>query len=79
MAFKKRMKLGRFSDKNPEEEAAAEEAERAETEAIKVGSRCEVSLKGVPARRGVVMYVGEWKGVRKEKVTEGDVSFQDSR
>ncbi len=62
-AFKKRMKLGRFTDKDPaaEAEAAAQlEEERLLAEGIVVGSRCEVSVVGGMARRGTVMFTGEW-------------------
>lgn len=61
-AFKKRMKLGRFADKDPtaEAEAAAKlEEERVATEAIVIGTRCEVTGGGGMAKRGVVMFTGE--------------------
>ena len=63
LAFKKRMKLGQFAERDPaaEEEARArEEAEKREAEAIPVGSRCEVTLPGTTAKRGTIMFVGEY-------------------
>ena len=61
-AFKQRMKLGRFADKDPvaEAEAAAkEQQEKEETEAILIGARCEVTLAGSSmAKRGTVMFAG---------------------
>ena len=62
LAFKKRMKLGRFAKGNPEAQAEAEEREKQEkasVEAVPVGSRCEVTLPGIAPRRGTVMFVGE--------------------
>lgn len=56
------MKLGRFADKDPvaETEAAAkEQQEKAETEAVPIGARCEVTLAGSSmAKRGTVMFAG---------------------
>jgi tubulin-folding cofactor B len=62
LAFKKRMKLAQFVERDPaaEEEARArEEADKREAEAIPVGSRCEVTLPGATAKRGTVMFVGK--------------------
>lgn len=49
-AFKMRHKLGQFGDK-PEEPIKVDH--------IKVGDRCEVTVKNGPARRGQVKYVGK--------------------
>ncbi len=56
MAFKMRNKLGRFSDSAA---AAAAKADEEKAEHIKVGDRCEVTVKGVNPRRGQVKYVGK--------------------
>ena len=61
-AFKQRNKMGQFKEKTPEElqqekEQAQKEGEAAK--AIAVGSRCEVTVKNAPRRRGVVMFVGK--------------------
>lgn len=59
LAFKKRMKLAQFAERNPE---AAEEMERKQKEAadaIPVGSRCEVTVAKAAPKRGTVMFVGE--------------------
>lgn len=61
LAFKKRMKLGRFADKDPEAEAKAaakDEEERLLAESIALGARCEVTVPGAMPKRGVVMFVG---------------------
>ena len=62
LAFKKRMKLGRFADTDPEAEANAAakvEEERQLAESITVGARCEVTLPGATPKKGVVMFVGK--------------------
>ncbi len=62
LAFKKKMKLAQFAEKDPEEVRKAEEKERKEkelAEAIVVGSRCEVALPGAMPKRGTVMFTGE--------------------
>lgn len=56
------MKLGRYADKDPAAEAEAatkEQQEKAETEAIPIGARCEVAITGSSmAKRGTVMFAG---------------------
>ncbi len=65
LAFKKRMKLGRFTDGDPAaqaeaqaREAAKEQQEKEEAEAIPIGGRCEVALPATTAKRGTVVFVG---------------------
>ena len=58
-AFKRRMKLGRFAEKDSKA-GADPEAEEREADAIPVGSRCEISLPEYAPRKGTVMFVGEW-------------------
>ena len=60
-AFKQKMKLGRFSDRNDDtarEKVLQEEEQLASR--ITVGSRCQVTVSGAPSRRGTVMYVGKY-------------------
>ena len=62
LAFKKRMKLGQFAERDPTaiaEAAARDEAEKMAAEAVPVGSRCEVALPGTVPKRGTVMFVGK--------------------
>ena len=59
LAFKKRMKLGQFADRSAASEEAGER-EKEMAEAITVGSRCEVTVGQTAAKRGTVMFVGEW-------------------
>jgi len=42
-----------------DDDASKLDEERLAAEAITVGSRCEVTLPGVPPRRGLVMFVGK--------------------
>lgn len=82
-AFKMKNKLGRFS-------ADPAKNEQDETELLKninVGSRCEVTIKNMPPRRGTVMYVGKlgsmqgnFVGVRyDEPYGKNDGSFENVR
>ncbi|XP_073822250.1 tubulin-binding cofactor B [Musca autumnalis] len=65
-SFLKKNKMGKFN----EEEQKREDAKRLEKEALEkqkaeqctVGSRCQVTLKGYPTRRGTVMYNGPLEG-----------------
>ena len=52
------MKLGRFAEKDPEEDKRREKEEEELAQSISIGSRCEVSILKATAKRGVVMFVG---------------------
>ena len=54
-AFKEKMKLGRFADKDAQ---SIEKKEEEIAQNISLHSRCEVNLPGVPPKRGEVMFVG---------------------
>jgi tubulin-folding cofactor B len=67
LAFKKEHKLGRFAKDN-------ESNEQSISNDIKVGQRCEVSVKGLPKRRATVRFVGNtnfksglWVGVEYDE------------
>ena len=71
LAFKKKMKLAQFAEKDPDaskEAAAREMEEKKMAEAIAVGSRCEVVLPGSMPRRGIVMFTGIKHLIQRGKV-----------
>ncbi|XP_013102361.1 tubulin-folding cofactor B [Stomoxys calcitrans] len=65
-SFLKKNRMGKYN----EEEQKREEAKRLEKEALEkqkaelctVGSRCQVTVKGCPTRRGTIMYNGSLEG-----------------
>merc|ERR1711942_227167 len=93
-AFKRRNKLGRFSEADPAAAKAAEaEAARKAAEeerlasSMAVGSRCEVSVPKAPVRRGTVAFNGTthfkpgiWIGIKyDEPVGKNDGSVDGHR
>jgi len=77
-AFKERNKIGRFNEEEvkKKEEAARlkEEAEDEKAKTISVNDRCEVTVPGQAARRGVIKFVGKvdfkpgsWIGVHYDE------------
>ncbi|EDV28120.1 uncharacterized protein TRIADDRAFT_53386 [Trichoplax adhaerens] len=73
-AFKKKNKIGRFSEDFEKKQQEKEELERKESERVQVGSRCEVTLDNSMKRRGVVKFVGKthfkpgyWVGVQYDE------------
>jgi len=82
-AFKQKMKIGQFTEMDPEEKAKKEEEiKKKEEELIKkekflsenVGARCEVSIPGQAGRRGKVAYAGKtefkagfWVGIQYDE------------
>lgn len=76
-AFKMQNKLGRFAEdaaKREEETARREQLESEKAASIGVDSRCLVTVKGQPTRRGTVAYVGTtnfkpgvWVGIRYDE------------
>ncbi|XP_041379331.1 tubulin-folding cofactor B-like [Gigantopelta aegis] len=83
-AFKEKMKLGRFAERDPESKLKEEEEA---TKAISIGARCEVTTPKAPPRRGVVMFVGKthfkegyWIGVKcDEPLGKNDGSVDGQR
>lgn len=93
-AFKRRNKLGRFSDADPaavkaaEAEAARKAAEEEQMAAsMTVGSRCEVAVPKAPVRRGTIAFNGTthfkpgiWIGIKyDEPVGKNDGSVDGHR
>lgn len=78
-AYLMRNKLGKYSDLAEAEtqkriEEMEQEKEAALAKAITVGNRCEVCLPGLPAKRGLVQFVGQthfkdgvWVGVQYDE------------
>ncbi|KAL7056894.1 hypothetical protein AAHC03_019400 [Spirometra sp. Aus1] len=81
LAWKKRNKIGKFKELDPEEARKAEEkrlateaAEKALIEKMKVGDRCEVRIPQQPTKRGEIMFLGltkfkegQWVGVKYDE------------
>jgi len=93
-AFKRRNKLGRFSETDPaaakaaEAEAARKAAEEEQmASSMTVGSRCEVAITKAPVRRGTVAFNGTthfkpgiWIGIKyDEPVGKNDGSVDGHR
>ena len=57
LAFKKKIKLGQFSEQNRE---GAEEGEKKMADAIAVGTRCKVTVGETSPKIGTVMFVGKY-------------------
>lgn len=63
LAFKKKMKVAQFAEKDPEamrETEAREREEKEMAEAMALDSRCEVVLPGAMPRRGTVVFTGKY-------------------
>lgn len=62
-SFMKKHRIGHFNEeemaKKKAELAAQQEAQKAAADAISVGSRCKVQVRGQPTKLGTVMYVGK--------------------
>lgn len=90
-SFLKRNKLGQYNEEEMMKKEAEQKQKLAEekalTEAIPVGSRCEVQVAGQPNKRGTVMYAGltefkpgYWIGVKyDEPLGKNDGSVNGKR
>lgn len=89
-AFKEKMKVGQYKEKDETEKLEKEKQEleeKAKAESIKIGQRCEVRVSNEMAKRGTIMYVGltefkpgYWIGVKyDEPLGKNDGSVQGKR
>ncbi|XP_028651678.1 tubulin-folding cofactor B [Erpetoichthys calabaricus] len=86
-SFLKKKKAGRFKEEDMEKEADKEAEEKAATENVTVGSRCEVTIPGQPRKLGTVMFVGKaefkpgyWVGIKyDEPLGKNDGSVNGKR
>ncbi|TMW50588.1 hypothetical protein DOY81_004323 [Sarcophaga bullata] len=65
-SFLKKNRMGKYNEEEQKREEAKrkekEELEKQKAELCTVGSRCQVTVKGCPTRRGTVMYNGPLEG-----------------
>ncbi|XP_065357850.1 tubulin-folding cofactor B [Calliphora vicina] len=65
-SFLKRNRMGKYNEEEQQREDAKrkekEELEKHKVDLCTVGSRCQVTVKGCPTRRGTVMYNGPLEG-----------------
>ncbi|KAM7352522.1 tubulin-binding cofactor B [Cochliomyia hominivorax] len=65
-SFLKRNRMGKYNEEEQQREEAKrkekEELEKQKAELCTIGSRCQVTVKGCPTRRGTVMYNGPLEG-----------------